>query len=208
MIQDHPVSAVKWVDIDKIMANDYNPNSVPPREMQLLYHSIKMDGFTQPIVTYYDRERDKYIIVDGFHRYTIVKLYKDIAESTEGKVPVVVINKPLVHRMASTVRHNRARGRHAVAGLSTLVYKMLKEGMTEAEICNELGLTREEVIRLKHITGFSKLFKDVPYSRAWESARQIELRRQYIQRQGHEPVPEAEEGVEAEESGNDPGEIL
>ena len=100
--RDHPVSHIRWVPLEKVVANDYNPNRVAPNEMRLLYTSIKADGYTQPVVTYYDAERDMYIIVDGFHRYLVCKTYPDIRESTGGLLPVVVIDRPLNDRMAST----------------------------------------------------------------------------------------------------------
>lgn len=179
MIKDHPVSNVMWVPLSKVEANNYNPNAVATNEMRLLYISIKHDGYTQPIVTYYDEERDKYVIVDGFHRHLIMKLHKDIYESTNGLLPIVVIKKDINDRMASTVRHNRARGKHSVEGMSNMVFQMLENGMTDEEICNELGLEADELIRLKHITGFSKLFENIEYKKAWETKRQIQLRRQY-----------------------------
>ncbi len=151
--------------------------------MRLLYLSIKSDGLTQPIVTFYDSERDKYIIVDGFHRYTTIRTNADIRESTEGKAPIVVIDKDINDRMGSTVRHNRARGKHSVAGMSSMVFTMLQNGMSDADICNELGMEVEEVIRLKHITGFSKLFKDAEYTRAWETDKQIKIRKDYENRE-------------------------
>lgn len=101
---EFPVLNIKMVDIDKVVANDYNPNKVAPPEMKLLKHSIEEDGYTQPIVTYYDEENDKYIVVDGFHRYRCAKEYFHLA-----KVPIVTIDKNLSNRMASTIRHNRAR---------------------------------------------------------------------------------------------------
>jgi len=173
----HPVSNVIWVPLEKVEANDYNPNSVAKIEMQLLYISIKADGYTQPIVTIYDKNIDKYIIVDGFHRYFVCKHNKDIREDTQGKVPIVVIDKDINNRMASTIRHNRARGKHCITGMSNVVFKMLENGWTDIEICNELGMEAEELLRLKHITGFSKLFENKEYSKAWETKRQILLRK-------------------------------
>lgn len=110
-IQECPVNNVKWVSIDKIQANDYNPNKVAKTEMSLLLLSIKEDGYTQPIVTYYDELKDKYIIVDGFHRYSIMKYDKEIYDRYDGNLPIVVIKKNIDERMASTIRHNRARGK-------------------------------------------------------------------------------------------------
>jgi ParB-like chromosome segregation protein Spo0J len=178
-IPQDPVSFVRWVPIDKVVANDYNPNSVAKNEMRLLYLSILHDGYTQPIVTIYDKDQDKYIIVDGFHRHLVCRLYKDIAERTGGRLPIVVIDKQINDRMASTVRHNRARGKHSVDGMANMVFTMLENGMADEEICNELGLEAEELVRLKHITGFSKLFENVEYKKAWETVAQVRLRKQH-----------------------------
>mgnify|MGYP003659487970 CR=1 FL=1 len=178
MKAEHPVDSVKWVDIEKVEANDYNPNSVASTEMRLLYVSIKHDGYTQPIVTVYDKERDKYVIVDGFHRYFIARNNKDISESTEGKLPVVTISKDINERMAATIRHNRARGSHSVRGMSSMVFDMLENGWSDVDICNHLGMGADELLRLKHITGFSKLFKDAEYNKAWVTKSQILLEKQ------------------------------
>ena len=169
-----PIDNVLWVPIDKVQANDYNPNSVAKKEMQLLYISIKEDGYTQPVVTIYDKEKDKYIIVDGFHRYFTCKTQKDILERNHGMLPIVVIDKTMNERMASTVRHNRARGSHAVTSMSKLVFDMLKNGWKEAEIAKELGMEAEEINKLKYVTGFAKLFEKVQYNNAWKSEKQIE----------------------------------
>lgn len=174
----HPISDVRWVPIDDVEPNDYNPNAVASKEMKLLYTSIKHDGYTQPIVTIWDEERQKYVIVDGFHRYYTCKNNEDIKESTGGCLPVVVIEKNINERMAATVRHNRARGAHSVSGMSSMVFQMLDNGWQDEEICNHLGMEAEEMLRLKHITGFSKLFKDVEYSKAWLSRSQIRLKKQ------------------------------
>lgn len=174
-----PVSHVRWVPFEQVISNEYNPNSVATNEMRLLYVSILHDGYTQPIVTVYDAEQDKYIIVDGFHRYLICRTYKDISERTGGRVPVVVIQKEINDRMASTVRHNRARGKHSIAGMGSMVFSMLEQGWEDAQICNELGLEAEELLRLKHITGFSKLFEDTQYKMAWETQRQIRIRKDF-----------------------------
>jgi len=173
MKTNHPINKVTWVSVEEVEPNDYNPNSVARTEMGLLYTSIKHDGYTQPIVTIYDEEKGKFIIVDGFHRYFTCKNNKDIFESTGGKVPIVVIDKDINDRMASTVRHNRARGKHSVKGMSNMVFEMLENGWSDADICNELGMEADEILRLKHITGFSKLFQDTEYSKAWKSKNQI-----------------------------------
>lgn len=172
-----PIDNVQWVPIDKVEPNDYNPNSVAKVEMGLLYTSISHDGYTQPIVTIYDPSKDKYVIVDGFHRYFTCKNNKDIYEKVGGRLPIVVIDKDINDRMASTVRHNRARGKHSVAGMSSMVFKMLENGWKDEDICKELGMEPEELIRLKHITGFSKLFADSEYKRSWETKTQIMLKK-------------------------------
>lgn len=174
-----PIDIVMWVDINKVEPNDYNPNSVAKTEMSLLYKSIFFDGYTQPIVTIYDPDKDKYVIVDGFHRYFVAKTQEDILERNYGTVPIVVISKDINDRMSSTIRHNRARGEHSVGGMSNMVFKMLENGWTDAEICNNLGMEAEEILKLKHITGFSKLFQDTEYRRAWESKKQLRLRKEY-----------------------------
>lgn len=178
-LKDQPVDRIKWVNIDKVKPNDYNPNSVAKKEMGLLYTSIKHDGYTQPIVTIYDNKTDKYIIIDGFHRYFTCKNNKDILARNKGKLPIVILNKEINDRMASTVRHNRARGMHSITGMSSMVFNMLDNGWEDQDICNELGMQPEELLKLKHITGFSKLFKDVEYSKSWMTKNQILLKKKY-----------------------------
>ena len=158
-----PVYNVKRVPVEKIEANDYNPNKVATKEMELLYISIKEDGYTMPIVCYYDKENDKYILVDGFHRYRVIKEHKDIYEREGGCLPVSVIEKDINDRMASTIRHNRARGKHEVELQANLV-SMLKEGWSEEKIMKELGMTLEEVQRLLGLVGIFSEIKGVPYS--------------------------------------------
>lgn len=175
-LKEQPVDRVRWVNIDKVTPNDYNPNSVANIEMGLLYTSILHDGYTQPIVTIYDSEKDMYTIVDGFHRYFTCKNNDDIRNRNQGCVPIVVINKDINDRMASTVRHNRARGSHSVSGMSNMVFKMLENGWKDNDICNELGMQPEELLKLKHITGFSKLFESVEYKKAWETKNMIKYR--------------------------------
>lgn len=171
-----PVDLVRWVPIEDVKPNDYNPNAVAKQEMGLLYRSIKHDGYTQPVVVVEDQIKGKYVIVDGFHRYFTAKMNPDINERNAGRIPVTVISKDINDRMAATVRHNRARGKHSVAGMGKMVFSMLHNGWTEAEICNELGMEPEEVLKLKHVTGFSKLFANKEYSRSWETRRMIKLR--------------------------------
>lgn len=179
--RNQPVDYVRWIPIEKIQANDYNPNSVAMIELQLLATSIEHDGYTQPIVAIYDEEQDKYIIVDGFHRYFVMKQNKEIRNRCHGLMPVTVIQKDINDRMASTIRHNRARGKYSVSGMSNMVFQMLENGWDDADICNELGMEAEELLRLKHITGFSKLFADTEYNRSWVTRRQILIKHKYDQ---------------------------
>ncbi len=163
-----PVYRVKSVPVDKVRANDYNPNKVAPPEMKLLELSIWEDGFTQPVVCYHDRENDEYIVVDGFHRYTIMKTSQRIFKREKGMLPIVVIDKELGERMASTIRHNRARGSHSVDLMSNIVTELLEMGKSDAWICRNIGMSADELLRLKQITGLASLFKDEDFSKSWE----------------------------------------
>ncbi len=165
----NPVDRVLWVPIEMVVANNYNPNTVASKEMRLLYTSVKEDGYTQPIVTIWDEQLQKYVIVDGFHRNLIIRRYQDISTRCGGRLPIVVIQKDIDQRMAATVRHNRARGSHSVDGMTNIVFSMMKNGKSEKEICDKLGLEPREFEKLKYITGFAKLFKNYDYSRAIDS---------------------------------------
>lgn len=162
-----PVYNVIAVPLEKIEPNTYNPNVVAPPEMKLLYESIKADGYTMPIVCYYDKLKDKYIIVDGFHRYRVMKDYKDIYDREEGKIPVSVINKSLDNRMASTIRHNRARGTHEVDLMSNIIKELHDLGRSDTWISKHLGMDKDEILRLKQITGLTALFSDVEFGKSW-----------------------------------------
>lgn len=164
-----PVYHIISVPIEKIEPNDYNPNSVAPPELKLLYDSIKEDGYTMPIVCYYDKDRDVYIIVDGFHRYRIMRDYPDIYEREDGKLPVSVIDKPIDCRMASTIRHNRARGSHDVDLMSNIIKELHELGRSDAWISKHLGMEKDEILRLKQITGLAALFQDAHFGRAWRT---------------------------------------
>lgn len=163
-----PVYNVKGVPIEKVRANSYNPNAVAPTEMKLLYDSIKEDGYTMPVVCYYLKDEDMYEIVDGFHRYSIMLKYKDIYEREQGILPVSVIDKPIGDRMASTIRHNRARGTHNVDLMSNIVGELHELGKTDTWIMKHLGMDADEVLRLKQISGLASLFKDKEFSKSWE----------------------------------------
>lgn len=158
-----PVMNVKMVDINKVVANDYNPNKVAPPEMKLLKHSIEEDGYTQPIVTYYDSENDIYIVVDGFHRYKCAKEFFHLKE-----IPVVTINKDLSNRMASTIRHNRARGTHQIIDMSKIVVDLTSNGWDEKQIAEHLGMELDEIIKLKQVSGLKEAFANHIFSKSWE----------------------------------------
>lgn len=169
-----PVYNVKAVPLDKVKANDYNPNAVAPPEMALLETSIWEDGYTQPVVTYYDNENDTYIVVDGFHRYLTIKNSSRIRERENGLLPIVVIDKELGDRMASTIRHNRARGTHNVELMSTIVSELVEMGKGDRWICQHIGMSADELLRLKQITGVAGLFANRDFSESWEADLQDE----------------------------------
>lgn len=165
---------IQAVPIEKIHPNTYNPNAVAPPEMRLLYESIKADGYTMPIVCYYSKTEDEYVIVDGFHRYRIMLEHRDIYEREKGLLPVSIINKPMDQRMASTVRHNRARGKHDVDLMSNIVKELHELGRSDAWIAKHLGMDRDEVLRLKQITGLAALFKDINFGQAWSPVEETD----------------------------------
>ena len=160
------------VPIDKVTANDYNPNSVAPPEMELLETSIWEDGYTQPVVTCYDPEKDLYVVVDGFHRYLTLKNSERIFEREGGMLPVVVINKSIGDRMASTIRHNRARGSHNIELMSTIVSELVEMGKGDRWICQHIGMSPDELLRMKQITGVAALFENQDFSNSWEAEMQ------------------------------------
>lgn len=188
-----PVGRVQWIHASQVQANDYNPNSVAHQEMKLLHTSIASDGYTQPVVAIFDPEaaggEGRNIIVDGYHRYTVMRKYSDIADMTAGYLPVVILDKSPADRIASTVRHNRARGKHSVAGMGNLVFQMLAEGESDEDICNKLGLEAEELSRLKHITGYSKLYADAEYSPVILTKTQLDEKAAWKRDHPEEKVP-------------------
>ena len=154
---------VKMIPMEKIVANDYNPNKVAPPEMKLLKKSIEEDGYTMPIVVYHDKDNDSYIIVDGFHRYRCAKEYFALKE-----IPATIIEKDMANRMASTIRHNRARGTHQIKSMSEIVMAMIHQGWDDYKIAQHLGMDAEEVLRLKQITGLKEAFANHNFSKSWE----------------------------------------
>jgi len=145
------------------MANEYNPNKVATPEIELLIHSIEEDGLTQPVVVYHDKQLDKYIVIDGFHRYFVL-----INHFKCDEIPVVVIDKSINNRMASTIRHNRARGRHQVDLMGILIKKLIDQGWSDPEIAKHLGMDGEELLRLRQQVGCAKFLAANEYSQSWE----------------------------------------
>jgi ParB-like chromosome segregation protein Spo0J len=163
-----PVYGVQAVPIQKIRANAYNPNSVAPPEMKLLETSIWEDGYTMPVVCYHLPEEDIYEIVDGYHRYTVLLTSKRIFEREGGMLPVVTINKEISNRMASTIRHNRARGTHSIELMTNIVAELVQSGMSDAWILKHIGMDIDELLRLKQVSGIAALFADRDFSIAKE----------------------------------------
>lgn len=165
-----PVDCVLWVRQDQLHANDYNPNSVAPPEMRLLQLSIMSDGYTQPIVAWPDAE-GSYEVVDGFHRNRVAREVGAVSRRVMGRLPIAVINADRTNkedRIAATVRHNRARGKHSVDAMSDLVVDLARRNWSDERIAKELGMDADEVLRLKQITGLAELFSGRDFSEAWE----------------------------------------
>ncbi|WP_395761857.1 IbrB-like domain-containing protein [Elizabethkingia anophelis] len=165
---EHPVLNVQLVPMDNVEGNDYNPNKVPPPEMKLLKLSIQKDGLTMPIVVAGEKKDNNWIVVDGFHRTTVCKNSLDIKESLKGYLPVSYLNKTIESRVASTVRHNIARGTHQVELSAKLVAFLKRNDWTNQRIGEELGMDPDEVLRLKQITGLAEAFHDKKFSQSWE----------------------------------------
>jgi len=169
--KEEPVDFIKWVEQDLVVSNDYNPNKVAPPEMKLLELSILADGYTQPIVTW--PHDDKIEVIDGFHRHRIGKESVDVSKRIKGYLPTVIIKSERTDqndRMAATIRHNRARGKHQVSSMSEIVVELKKRNWSEARIGKELGMDEDEVLRLCQTSGLSELFSDQDFSEAWEAA--------------------------------------
>lgn len=165
---ESPVYKVIAVPVEKVCANSYNPNVVAPPEMKLLEVSIWEDGYTMPCVCYYIADEDRYELVDGYHRYMVMKTSQRVYEREKGLLPVVVIDKDLSNRMASTIRHNRARGVHNVELMSNIVSELTKAGMSDTWIMRNIGMDKDELLRLKQISGLAELFADKEFSEAKE----------------------------------------
>jgi ParB-like chromosome segregation protein Spo0J len=169
-LKHEPVDLVLWIKTEQITGNDYNPNSVAPPEMKLLEHSILEDGYTQPIVTY--MSEDKREVVDGFHRHKVGRLCKKVRDRVIGYLPVTTINDDRTgrnDRIAATIRHNRARGKHSIDGMSDIVIELKRRNWSDEKIGRELGMEPDEVLRLTQITGLAEMFADKEFSEAWEA---------------------------------------
>lgn len=166
-MKGEPCDCIEWVKTEDVQANEYNPNHVAAPEMKLLYRSIKEDGYTMPIVTY-EMKDGKREIVDGFHRNRVGREHKDIKDRIHGYLPVSTIDKDLAERIGSTIRHNRARGTHGIRPMSEIVVDLAKMGWSDEDICRELGMDLDEVIRLKQITGLKDAFMNHEFSKSWE----------------------------------------
>lgn len=163
-----PVDCVMWVKSETVVANDYNPNVMAPAEKRLLKHSLEKDGFTQPIVVY--QQEDSYLVVDGFHRYLLGKNQTHTGKRLQGYLPVTCVkfkDKGKAGRIAATIRHNRARGKHQIASMSDIVRDLSRLGWDDSRISSELGMDEDEVLRLKQISGITELFQGNKYSQAW-----------------------------------------
>jgi len=169
-LKNEPVDCVLWVKNDSVKANDYNPNSVAPPEMELLKVSISEDGYTQPIVTMKGEDNIREVI-DGFHRNRVGKEIPEIKERIFDYLPVVTINtdrEDKADRMAATIRHNRARGKHSITAMSDIVVELKRRNWTNEKIANQLGMDADEVLRLYQITGLTQLFENEEFSQSWE----------------------------------------
>lgn len=167
--RDEPVDCVLWVPADSVEANDYNPNFVAPPEMRLLEVSITEDGYTQPVVTWQVNGHRE--VVDGFHRNRIGKESKVVRTRIRGYLPVTTVNEDRTERgdrIASTIRHNRARGKHQVQGMSDIVVELKRRNWNDEKIAREMGMDPDEVLRLAQISGLAEMFADQEFSEAWE----------------------------------------
>jgi len=167
--KDEPVDCVIWVKNEKVIANDYNPNNVAPPEMELLRTSIMNDGFTQPIVSF--PENNHYTVIDGFHRNRVGKELEEVRNKIKGYLPITIIRptqEDRGDRIASTIRHNRARGKHRIDSMSEIVLELKRRNWSDNKIAKNLGMDPDEILRLAQITGLKEMFADKDFSFAWE----------------------------------------
>jgi ParB-like chromosome segregation protein Spo0J len=171
-LRHEPVDCVQWVRAEQVQANDYNPNTVAPPEMELLQRSIESDGYTQPIVTW-ATEGGVLEVVDGFHRHRVGRESPEVRERILHFLPVVVVNESRTDRgdrIAATIRHNRARGKHRIDSMSAIVVELKRRNWSDEKIGRELGMDPDEVLRLSQISGLAEMFADREFSEAWEIA--------------------------------------
>jgi ParB-like chromosome segregation protein Spo0J len=169
--KNEPVDCVLWVKGSKVGANDYNPNKVAPPEMELLKVSIMSDGYTQPIVAF--PEADQYTVIDGFHRNRVGKEIPEVKERVKGYLPITIIRpcqEDKGNRIASTIRHNRARGKHQIQGMSAIVLELKRRNWSDEKIAKNLGMDADEILRLTQISGLKEMFKDQEFSLSWEAS--------------------------------------
>jgi ParB-like chromosome segregation protein Spo0J len=178
--RNEPVDLVLWVSFAEVFANDYNPNAVAPPEMALLAHSIQEDGYTQPIVTWVEENgTNRREVIDGFHRNLVGKEVPAVAERIKGYLPVTTANQSRVERgdrIAATIRHNRARGKHRIDSMSEIVVELKRRNWSDKKIGKELGMEPDEVLRLAQISGLAEMFADKEFSEAWEAEDSTEYR--------------------------------
>ena len=166
-----PVDLIKWVPVGDVVKNDYNPNAVAPPEMELLRHSINHDGYTQPVVTWMSDKKDSREVIDGFHRSRVCTEFKDVHDRVHGYLPVVTMRDDNLgenDRVASTIRHNRARGKHKVESMSEIVVDLKKRNWSDNRICKELGMDPDEVLRLCQVSGLLEIFEDGDFTDSWD----------------------------------------
>lgn len=169
-LASEPVDCVLWVKNESVIANDYNPNKVAPPEMELLAISIGEDGYTQPIVTYQENGDGIFTVIDGFHRNRVGKENQEIKNKTLGYLPITIIREDRegrCDRIASTIRHNRARGKHTIAGMTDIIVELKRRNHSNEWIARELGMDADEILRLSQISGLAEMFKDREFSEAW-----------------------------------------
>lgn len=174
--KNHPVDYVRWAKAETVQANDYNPNHVAPKEMDLLRISIRNSGYTQPIVVAPDVESSNDVVVDGFHRNIVGRTTPDIQKELHGYLPLTdLTGKTRSERQAATIEHNRARGKHEVDGMGEIVRDMLNQGVSEADIAEKLGMTAEELLRLEQFKGVAAALANTHYARAWVAVNDDEI---------------------------------
>lgn len=184
--KNEPVDCVIWVKGETVHANDYNPNKVAPPEMELLKVSILADGYTQPIVTF--SEANQHTVIDGFHRNRVAKEIPEVRERVKGYLPITIIRpsqEDKGDRMASTIRHNRARGKHQIQGMSAIVLDLKRRNWSDEKIAKNLGMDADEILRLTQISGLKEMFKDQDFSFAWEvtdSTTELDIDEEEVQR--------------------------